>query len=379
MAPNYGFFMPEFYAQEGLIALENSLGMSARLYRGFDEERRAFRKGETINIKRPGTFTVQDAPATAEEIDVEGLSMTLGLWKEVKFKLTDKDLALTEDEVVQQHIQPAVYKLADYIDAASAELALECPHIVDVGSPADVDDVIALRTNMFNRKVPIRDGGSVMVGGTTEGELLALSAFAQNQGSGAGGIETQRTANLGERYGMRFFANQNVLTKGAGGSITASAAKVQGATAKGATSVIVDDTTLTGTVKRGDVLVVTSTGQRIAITADATASGNAITLTVNPLRTALADNAGVTFVHPATGVENLGFHPNFAAIAFAKLPDVLGRELGIKVASVQAPRSNIALRSRIYAMPNVSEVHVAFDVLLGMKVLDGDLACRWRD
>jgi len=132
-------------------------------------------------------------------------------------------------------------------------------------------------------------------------------------------------------------------------------------------------------VKRGDVLVITSTGERIAILAAATASGNAVTLTVAPLRTALADNAGVTFVHPAAGVENLAFHPNFAGIAFARLPEDLHRKLGMQVSSIQDPKSNLAVRSRIYAMPNVSEVHVALDILYGQLVLDPALALRFRD
>ncbi|MFZ4802762.1 MAG: P22 phage major capsid protein family protein [Chlorobium sp.] len=98
---------PYFYANEGLIALEASLGMAGRVYRGYDKEAKA--KGSTIEIRRPGTFVAQDAPSSDQNVEASGIEMRLDYWKEVKFSLTDKELTFTGEEIIKEHIRPAVY------------------------------------------------------------------------------------------------------------------------------------------------------------------------------------------------------------------------------------------------------------------------------
>ena len=84
---------PYFYANEELIALEASLGMAGRVYRGYDKEAKA--KGSTIEIRRPGKFVAQDAPSSDQNVEASGIEIRLDYWKEVKFSLTDKELTFT--------------------------------------------------------------------------------------------------------------------------------------------------------------------------------------------------------------------------------------------------------------------------------------------
>ena len=84
MANTLGVYDPIFYAQEALIHLENALGLANRVHRGYDEERKSFGKGQTISIRKPSTFTVEDAPSTAQDLDTEYVDITLNNWKEVK-------------------------------------------------------------------------------------------------------------------------------------------------------------------------------------------------------------------------------------------------------------------------------------------------------
>ena len=59
----------------------------------------------------------------------------------------------------------------------------------------------------------------------------------------------------------------------------------------------------------------------------------------------------------------------------APLPE-LPDELGAKVATVSDPVTGLSVRSRIYYVGDSSEVHVALDVLYGVKTLDNNMAVR---
>jgi len=74
---------------------------------------------------------------------------------------------------------------------------------------------------------------------------------------------------------------------------------------------------------------------------------------------------------------NTAFHKNAFALAMAPLSE-LGGELGARIATITDPVSSLALRSRLYYVGDSSEVHVALDVLYGVKTLDPNLACRGR-
>jgi len=71
----------------------------------------------------------------------------------------------------------------------------------------------------------------------------------------------------------------------------------------------------------------------------------------------------------------MAFHRNAFALATAPL-STMGNELGAKIATVYNEKNGLSLRSRIYYVGNSSEVHVALDILYGVKTLDPNLACR---
>jgi len=376
MSNTLGVYNPIFYAQEALILLEKALGMASRVHRGYDEERRAFRKGEYVNIRKPSTLTAQNAPATAEDLDTETVQLQLAYWREVKFKLTDKELSFTGERIIEDHIRPAAYALADDIDQKLATLYKDIPWYYDLNSTAEVGDITGPRKILFNNAVPLELGRvHYMMDGTLEESMLKLSAFSQNQGAGDAGVLTQLRGHLGLKFGLECFSNQNVQSHTAGAGITASAAKVSGAHAAGATSITIYDTSLTGALKAGDSFVIAGNTQRYAITADASATGNAIVLSVTPaLVAACVGDEAVTF-RADTHTANLAFHRNAFALVTAPLSE-MGNELGAKVAAVQDPITGLSLRSRIYYVGNSSEVHVALDVLYGVRTLDPNLACR---
>jgi hypothetical protein len=374
-----------FYAQEAIIALENALGLANRVHRGYDKAPQ--QKGSVISIRVPSVFTAANAPATAEDLAANEVQILLNQWKEVKFKLTDKELSATQMVIIDEHIRPAAYALADNIDNAIAALFTGIPWEEAAESTAAVSDIVNCRKLLFDNGVPMNDGNlHLMVSPTIEAELLQQSAFAQWQGAGATGADTQRTGSLGVRYGFEIFGNQNAPSFTAGAAVPGTQLQLNAGVSEGDTDIVFKDSggSLTGDVNIGDTFVIAGHTQRYVITSDATASSNLITTTFSsghPQQPgavtdySASDNVTLT---QNSHTQNLAFHRNWAALAMAPLPEI-GNQLGAKVATIADPITNLALRSRMYYVGNSSEVHVALDVLYGVKQLDGNRAVRLTD
>lgn len=382
-----GYYDPAFYANEALIHLRKALGFANTVHLGFDAERRSFGRGDVINIKRPSTFSAQTAPSTAQDMKTESVQIALDQWKEVKFSLTDREMAYTGDQIITDHIAPAAYALADKIDQDGCALIKQIPQSSLTAAPATVENLLDTRRILMSNAVPMSDPSrlSVMVTPVIEQQLLNLSAFSQWQGSGAVGTDAQVTGAIGGRFGFgRIFANQNVPAHTAGTPSTTSVL-AKGAYLAGVSTMTLDAATLTGNVVAGDIFTVG--GRTYAITNNVTAASNELVgVTFTPaLEADVADNAPVTLNCTTVIGENVAYHRDAFALAMARLPDYSNTglfgtaALGAQVASVQDPVTGLAMRSRIYYVGNDSAVHVALDVLYGWKVLNPRMATRLRD
>ena len=377
MANTLGVYNPIFYANEALILLENALGMGNRVHRGFEAERNSFERGEVINIRKPSTFTAQDAPSSDQNVTTETVPLTLAFWKEVKFSLSDKELAFTGDRIIEDHIQPAAYALADFVDVTLAGLYKDVPWFHDLEATTAVTDITGVKRVQFDNKVPQGQGQPLhyMIGGALQEGFENLTAFTQWQGQGPEAASAQRTGHLGNKYGYELFANQNVQTH-TKGTIDDLDCLTVGTPAVGATTITFDAVSLAGTVVPGDSFVIAGNTQRYAITNTVTAASNAFTgVTFTPaLAAAPGDGIAVT-VRAETGTENLAFHRNAFALAMAPLPQH-GQKLGAQVKTIQDQTTGLSIRSRMFYDGDNSKVKVALDILFGVKTLDPNLACR---
>jgi len=382
MGNSLGYYQPYFYANEALIQLEKALGMGVRVHRGFDEERRAFNKGEYINIRRPSTFAANDAPSTAQDVKTGSVQIQLAYWREVKFKLTDKELALSEDSLIEEHIAPAAYALAYDVDTKLASLYKDIPWYVDLNATVAIDDITDVYQVLFDNGVPMGNPNNLhyMMGGALQNGFQQLTAFNQYQGAGPTGVNTQLSGSLGVKFGMECFGNQNVQSHTAGTCADATGAIDFGSGTKavykkGATMVHIDSVTDGGKWKAGDTFVIAGNSQRYAVTADVTFTGGEGDVYFTPALVDDVDEDSVVTGRVDTHVANMAFHRNAFALATAPL-STMGNELGAKIATVYNEKNGLSLRSRIYYVGNSSEVHVALDILYGVKTLDPNLACR---
>jgi hypothetical protein len=373
MANELANYDPTFYAAQSLIWLQKVLGMAGRVYRGYDKT--PTQKGSVISIRRPATFTALAAPQTAQNLEAAEVQVLVDQWFEVKYALTDKELNYTQEQVIQEHIQPAAYALADKIDQQLVALYKDIPWSNTNASPLVVADITANRRILNVNQAPNDMNRHLMLSPTQEEEALNLSAFTQHQGAGESGVLSQMRGTLGMKYGYEVFMNQNVPSHTTGVSADATGALTAAGT-KGDTAISFDSVTSGGTFKKGDSFVIAGNTQRYVFTADFTASGGA--KTDAPIFPALVqdyDNLAVVTITLLAGEQGLGFHRNAFALAMAPLSD-RGDGAGARIATVADPVTGLTLRSRYWYDGDASSHFVSVDALWGVKTLDPNLACR---
>lgn len=379
MSNTLGNYDPIFYAQEALIQLNEALGFAGRVHRGYDPSPQ--QKGSVINITRPMSFEATDVNTTTggttQELNPENVSITLNNWKEVKFGLTDKELSFTKEKIITDHIRPAAFGLAKAINKTLCDLYPKIPRYGAISSTPTVANITGIHTILFNNKAPL-DDLHFMVDGNVMGGLMAIGAFATNEGAGQAGVNTQMSGILGTRYGFEFFASQTVPSHTSGTMADTTGALNADADA-GATSIVIKSLTDTQTLKKGDIIKIAGDSQQYCVTEDKTVASATTVAITPPLAQKNLANAVVTVVLPsgtgATKNQCLAFHRHAFALAMAPLSD-LGSQLGAKIATVSDPETNLAIRSRMWYEGNTSTVKVALDALWGVQVLNPNLCVR---
>lgn len=373
MATNtLGNYNETFFAQEALIQLEKVLGMAGRVYRDYNADPQT--KGSTIQVRRPSSFSAQAAPSSDQNVTTDSVAITLDQWQEVKFSITDKDLSLSSDRLISDHIRPAAVALADKIDQSLAALYKDVPWYTTMSNPPVLSDITAIKKIMFANKVPLIDESMLhfMIGGTEQAAFQnAMTTLSNPQASGL------RDGSLGRLYGFDTWANQNAPSHTSGvasdkvGALTADAAA-------GATTLAIGSFEASGTVVAGDIVIITGDPQQYVVTAGATASSGAIaSLAIAPaLKQAATSSTVVTFqLGGSAKTQNIAFHRNAFCLAMAPLSE-MGNQLGARIATISDPISSLSLRSRLFYDGDNSRVKVALDVLYGVKTLDPNLAVR---
>jgi len=392
-----GNYNPSFFANEALDQLFGSLGMAGRVYRDYDDERASTgnSRGDVINIRRPGKFTAQTHVAgtgtTAQAVEGQNVQITLDNHQEVKFELTDKELAYSGERIINEHIKPAAFALADKIDQDLHALGAK------VGAKHVLTGSVTGRFITGPRKVlraagvPMNDGNiHYAVDTGMEEELLNLNIFHQASTTGEGNNgEALMRGSLGERFGVETFVSQNadVAVSAIGSTATASDASgdevgaVVADTDVNTGTLAIDGLTDTQTVGVGDTFTIAGDSTKYIVTAGGTVASNAVTVSMYPaLRKSAAEDAVVTFdnltaTEEAAHLRNLMFHTNAFALGFAPLPRTGdGRGAEIEVAS--DPFTGLSLRARMWYDGGLAKNMIALDALYGAQALDGNMAVR---
>ena len=371
-------YNPYFYVQEALTVLYKRLGMAFYVKRDLAEGK-ASGTGDTIQVRRPQAFTTAAMPiaeASFADVSPHYDNLVISEWRGQGFKLTDKETTLTPDVFVRDHITPVAASIADKIDQDLSSLALEVPWIVEDDATTPTNDFAAMRKTLFDNKAPLVNPieYAYMTDGVLQERYEKSTTFVQ--ANTAGDQSLQRDVQLGVKFGFRIFPNQNAPTAAAG-TLSTTTLLTNGAFTKGATSVNLDAATLTGIIRRGNVLTITGDTQKYAVKADVTASGNALaSVTISPpLAADVADGVTVTVDQTASTSTGIAFHRDAFALVMQPLSPA---GPGILTATVQDPITGLTLRSRVWGSGGLGATIWALDALWGTKTLNPNLAVRLR-
>lgn len=358
--------------RKALSVLHNTLGLAKNINRDYSSEfaRTGAKIGQTINIRKPNRFAVQQGPSITPQGTTESTTpLTLNRQWVVPMAFSSAERALSLDMFTERYIQPAMSKMASVLDLDCATAAIKGMYADGVACPGAGPVNFTIGTP---GTAPGTSGGSALLTSTSPavylnaGRILDINAAPRDKGrsviidpaanaasvAGLSGLfnpqgvlsEQYKAGLLGNALGFDFAMSQNIATHTAGtraisGEITMQATWTTGAT--------FSFTGGSATIKAGDTFTVAdcyhvnpetqqSTGvlMQWVVTEDVTMSGTtSVKISPTPVVAGTGVVNGNCSVAPTSGKAivwttgaastaspmNLAFHKEFASLGTADL------------------------------------------------------------
>lgn len=358
------FLTASTIAKEAIMRLDNNLVMAGLVHRDFDKE--FAKKGDTITVRKPAQFESKVWNGSTIEVQnaTEGsVSVTLDTVLDVSFAVTSKEMTLNIEDFGKQLLEPAMAAHAQKIDAMLAGLYLNIPYNSAVGGTPALVDFANVGKILNNNKVPLTQRNCVL-NADTYAKYIALDAIAGADKSGS--TDALREASLGRIMGFSTYLDQNVVSHTAGAGASCAIDLTAGYEA-GDTEIHVDG--VTTALKVGDIIAIASNPYVVTVASALSTADQDITI-YPALKADVANDAPVTVT--ASHAANLAFHRNAfclvsrpqalpAGAAHAEIVDYNG--IGVRIVNG-------------YDMDKKTDT-VSIDILLGVKTLSPEMACRF--
>lgn len=384
--------------REAMRILENTSVITRVVDRQYDSSFQASPKiGDTLRIRKPDRRIVTDGPTlSVQETTQQKVDLVVATQKHIDLGFTDQELALSISEFSQLYIEPCVSQLATSVDLAVFQNAVK-----EIGNsvgtpgttPANTQVILDANRKLSEMATPLSQR-SLIVNPAANAALVEGMKGLFNPGPDIS--DQWKEGLMGKNVlGFREISMSQNVPQFLTGSRTAGTVTTTVAAQGQATMAL----TISGseTVKQGDVFTVAdcyavnpqtrqTTGQlfQFVVLADATASGGAVTVTIDPVywgeNQALATVDSVPTAAKAVtwlgGVstsypQNLALHKSALAFVTADLPLPKGMDMASRIV-----HNGISLRFvRGFDIVN-SRFVSRLDVLFGSKVVRPEMACR---
>lgn len=368
------FLTSKEIARQALPILENNLVMAGLVYRSLDST--FAKKGDTIQVRKPTSFTANefDGDLTGEFQDITETSVEVQLSKisSVDVEVTSKELTLEVSDFNKQIVEPAMAALAQKIDYDLTELYKDIPYYYGTSgaTPDELQDISQTRKILNENKVPMKDR-RLVIDPEADASFNVLDVFAKVDASGS--TEGLKEASLGRKLGMDLYMDQNIRTHTAGTFTAVTTPLTNGSIAADATTLTIDGGAGTETLLVGDLITIGS--ENFTVTANATASSGAISVSVYPaVETTITDGTAVVFPDKTATAHtaNVAFHQNaFALVSRPLLPPSGGAD-SYSTSIGNGINVRVVMGYDIKTKTNM----MSFDVLYGVKTLYPELAAR---
>jgi hypothetical protein len=290
--------VPEVWAQEALMILENNMVYGNLVYRDFEDKIAEY--GDVVNAHRPGTFEMK-RKTDDDEVDTQTASSTkvpvpLDQWLHISFIIKDGELSKGFTNLLNYHLRPALIAHAEGVDQIIAGQVYQflgnC--VGKLGTGVGKSTLVAAREKANDLKIPM-NGRILALSSASEGDVLDTDALVKANEVGDAGLAVKQ-AILGMRFGMNILMAQNTPSIVAGNTTTAGAVNLSAGYAAG-TTVIACDGFGAGECAAG--WWVTIAGDMTPQFVTAVNNATPTQLTVSPgLRSAVANDAVITAYAP---------------------------------------------------------------------------------
>lgn len=390
-------------AKEALMAFKNKLGFTKGIDRQYSEEFavKGAKIGATVTIRKPPRFTVNSGPGiNIGNVTEENVTLTLGSQKHVDFQFSSTDLTLSVDKFKERYLDNAVLALANQVDIDGLTLAAQSTYncVGTSGStPATSLLYLQAQQKLNELSTPSDNKRSTYINPAAQASIVdALKGLFQSSEKIS---EQYESGMMGVGLGATWHMAQNVFSYTTGTGGTASPTTLTTGSPQTGSSLSVVSWGSTSTAVVGDVFTIAnvfkvnpitkqSTGvlQQFVVTANATASGGAITnLGISPsiivsgptqtVNAAPSTSAAITMITTANTLtaNNILCHEKAFTLGTADLE--LPR--GVDFAAVASdPDTGLSLRIvRAYDINN-DMFPTRIDVLYGWAALRPEWACR---
>ena len=206
-------YVPEVWAQESLMVLEENMVAGNLVHRDFENEIAEY--GDVVNTRRPGSFEAKrktdSDSVTIQDASAEKVQVKLNQHLHTTFMIKDGEMTKSFKDLVTEFLKPAVTSLANAVDQIVLGQAYQFMgnSVGQLGVDPGKTTVIAANTLMNVNKVPVGSGmRNFVLSPSAEGALLDVSDFTKVNESGDGG-EALQNAMLGRKFGFDFYMDQN--------------------------------------------------------------------------------------------------------------------------------------------------------------------------
>ncbi|WP_455577065.1 P22 phage major capsid protein family protein [Anaerosinus sp.] len=359
---------PSIIAQESLMVLQNNMVLSDLVYKDYSKE--FANVGDTITVRKPATFTVNEFGETIviQDAKEKGTPVVMDKHLDVSFAITSKDLSLNIVDFSEQFLTPALSAFAQGLDERIAGLYVDVPYCTGTAgtAPNSIGALTGVRKVMNDNKVPMA-GRNLVLDTSADAKLLELDSF--NRVDASGTSLAMQEAILGRKFGFNCLMDQNIKYH-SNGTIEGAAIKLSGPVSKGATLAALTDTSLTGTLKKGSLFTVAGDSTTYVVTEDATAASNVLQVKFYPeMKADVSANTAVTLI--ADHAANIAFHRNAFALVSRQLSLPMGNTL-----SSYINYKGMGLRVTFGYDINHKKDICSIDMLCGFKTMIPELACR---
>lgn len=203
--------IPEWWAQEGLLLLENNMVAGNLVHRDFENQ--IAQAGDIVNTRLPANFVGQ-RKADCDEVTVQdavtpNVAVPLNQHLHTSFLICDGEESKSFETLRANLLAPAMLSLAQMVDEVVLSQVYQfLPNAVgQLGVTPTKETVIAVRNKMNQNKVPMA-GRNLIISPNTEADLLAIDSWITADKVGDEGTAL-REGSLGRKYGILHWMSQN--------------------------------------------------------------------------------------------------------------------------------------------------------------------------